>query len=266
MTLVRFGREKIMIRIFSFLVIGSLAAVASADEALDNAWATLKTYEWGSDRAPLEPIEKAVNDTFGDAAARLELQQRLIAVLQSDAPRAAKDFVCRKLSEIGSATSVPALAELLNNEQLSHMARYALERIPDEAAVVALRDALPAVADLEKVGVINSLGVRRDEQCAAELIRLLKAENKQVAAAATQALGKIGNAQAAEALDQFQTDAPEVLRLAAADAYLNCAEQLLADGNKLAAMKIYRQLSKRDDLKHIQLAARRGLLAALGQP
>ena len=42
------------------------------------------------------------------------------------------------------------------------MARYALERIPAAAAAAALRDALPKLTGTLKVGVIGSLGVRRD--------------------------------------------------------------------------------------------------------
>ena len=68
--------------------------------------------------------------THGDAAARKELETRLAAVLDSGGSRAAKDYVCRKLMMIGTAESVPALAALLPDKDLSHMARYALERIP----------------------------------------------------------------------------------------------------------------------------------------
>ena len=133
-----------------------------ADEALDKALEALKTYDWGQDRGVLLPIDKAVAESHGDAAARKELETRLVALLSTDAPRAAKDSICRHLSLIGTAQSVPPLAALLTNEQLSHMARYALERIPEDQAVQALRDALPQTQGRLKMGVINSLAVRRD--------------------------------------------------------------------------------------------------------
>ena len=90
----------------------------------------------------LGPIEDAVPATHGDAAARKELETRLAAVLPTEASRAAKDYVGRKLAIIGTAESVPALATLLPDKDLSHMARYALERIPAPEAAKALRDAL----------------------------------------------------------------------------------------------------------------------------
>jgi len=130
--------------------------------AVDNAFAALKTYDWGGDRNALKAIDDAVAATHGDAAARKELETRLAAVLKTDASRAAKDFVCRKLTVIGTAASVPALAPLLADKDLSHMARYALERISDPEAAQAMRDALPKVSGALKVGVIASLGVRRD--------------------------------------------------------------------------------------------------------
>ena len=145
------------------------------------------------------------------------------------------------------------------------MGRYALERIPDAAATAALRDALPKTEGLLKVGVINSLGVRRDAESAAALTALLENQDQQVAAAAAAALGAIASPEAAKALDEFQKKAPDKLKLAVADARLGCAERLLAGGKKLEAMAIYKSLSGEDQPKHVRLAAVRGLLAVTGQ-
>jgi HEAT repeat protein len=247
----------------------SLSAARAADAvdpaALDKAFEALKTYEWGSDRGPLQALENAVAAAHADAAAQKNLETRLVAVLKSEAPRAAKDVVCRQLSLIGSAESVPALAELLLNKDLSHMARYALERIPAAEAGAALRAALPQAEGLVKVGVINSLGVRRDVESLAPLAALLRDSNSEVAAAAAAALGAIGIPEAAKALEDFQKETPANLRLAVADANLACAERLLADGKKAEATAIYKALSTQDLPKHVKLAAVRGMLAVTGQ-
>ena len=84
-------------------------------------------------------------------------------------------------------------------------------------------------------------------------------------AAAANALGAIGNPEAAKALGQLQSSAPPELRLAVANAYLACAERLLADGKKLEAMAIYRALSKPDQPRHVRVAATRGLLSTTQQ-
>lgn len=246
--------------------VSTAAAAQPVDPAaLDKAFEALKTYDWGKDRSALQALDDAVAAAHGDAAAGKALETRLAAVLASDVPRAAKDVVCRQLSLVGSAEAVPALAGLLTNAELSQMARYALERIPDAAATAALRDALPKTEGLLKVGVINSLGVRRDAESAAALKALLENQDQQVASAAAAALGAVGSPEAAKALDEFQKQAPDKLKLAVADARLCCAERLLAAGKKLEAMAIYKSLSGEDQPKHVRLAAVRGLVAVTGQ-
>ena len=243
------------------LLLGLVLPAVAADEAVDKALEALKTYDWGQDRSVLKAIDEAVVASHGDAAARKGLQMRLAGVLKTDASGAAKDFVCRKLSLIGSGACVPAVAALLTDEKLSHMARYALERIPDPEAVKAMREAVANTSGQLKVGIINSLGVRRDAESTGALVALLEDSDADVASAAAAALGAIGTPEAAKALGTFQTKAPQALRLAAADAYLACAEGLLADGKKPDATLIYKALSKSEH-KHVRLAAMRGLLAA----
>ena len=97
---------------------------------LDEAFATLKQYDWGSDMAPLAQIEEAVAMSYGQADVRRDLESRLIAILRSDVSRDAKDYVCRKLAIVGSADAVPTLESLLGEKEYSHMARMALERMP----------------------------------------------------------------------------------------------------------------------------------------
>jgi len=233
--------------------------------AVDKAFETLKTYDWGQDRSVLAALDEAVAATHGDAAARKSLETRLAAVLKTDASRAAKDVVCRHLSLIGSADSVPALAELLTNQELAQMARYGLERIPDPAASAALRDGLAKTEGVLKVGVINSLGARRDAQSASLLTALVDNADPQVATAAVAALGAIGTPDAARTLGEVQKKATGPLQAAVADALLCCAERLLGAGKKVEAMAIYKTLNTEDQPKHVRLAAVRGLLAAAGK-
>ncbi|NQU25515.1 MAG: hypothetical protein HQ567_29880 [Candidatus Nealsonbacteria bacterium] len=239
------------------------AVPTMADEAVDKAFDALKTYDWGTDRNVLKPLDDAVAASHGDAAARAALAKQLAAVLGTDATQAAKDYACRKLSLIASAAEVPAIAPLLTDDKLSHMARYALERMPCDEAVAAMRDALPTVKGRVKVGVINSLAVRRDAASTGALVALLKDSDAQVAGAAASALGDVGSSEAAKALSGFVAAAPDSLKLVAADAYLTCAERLVAAGKKLEALAIYKALNKPEQPKHVQNAAKRGMLAAM---
>ena len=248
---------------------GTAAVAADAPKpdsaAVDKAFEALKTYDWGADRNTMNPIDEAVIATQGDAAARKELETRLVAVLKSGASRSAKDFVFRKLRTVGTAQSVPALAALLPDADLSHMARYALERIPAPEAAAALRDALPKLSGKLKVGAIGSLGVRRDAAAVAALATLPGDSDKAIASAAANSLGLIGSPEAGKALLDWVKKAPEALKPAIADASLTCAERLLADGRKAEALLLYKSLSGEGQPKHVRLAATRGLLAVAGK-
>ena len=61
-------------------------------------------------------------------------EQQLIGVLQSSQSPRDKDAACARLKRIGTEQSIPALAALLTDEQLSHSARYALESMPSAKA------------------------------------------------------------------------------------------------------------------------------------
>jgi hypothetical protein len=256
---------------------------------LDQAFEALKTYDWGAERSPLEPINEAVISSRNDAVARKDLEARLIAALKTPISRDAKDYVCRKLMQIGTAASVSTVAELLADKDLSHMARFALERNPAPEAAQALRDALPRVDAPLKVGIISSLGQRRDVASVASLAKMLNDTDGTIARSAALALGAIrtseaakalGNAkatpvtwvpiyetkhsEAAKALGNAKATAPET-QIAITDASLSCAESLLAGGNKSEALVIYKSLLGEGQSKHVRLAATRGMLACSGK-
>ncbi len=164
----------------------AVAAAQTDSAAIDNAFNTLKTYDWGADRAALNPIDQAIITTHGDASAHKALEKRLVDALSGGLSRSAQDYVCRKLRVVGTSQSVKALAALLPDEKTSHIARYALERIPDEKAVEAMRDALPKVSSKLRAGIIGSLGKRRDTKSITDISKLLGDSDIQVARAAAQ--------------------------------------------------------------------------------
>ena len=238
-------------------------AVAQTDSAaLDKTLETLKTYDWGADREALKPIDQAIIATHNDAAARKALEKSLVDALAGGISRSAQDYVCRKLRVIGTSPSVEALAALLPAEDTSHIARYALERIPDEKAAKAMRDALPKVSKKLRPGIIGSLGVRRDKQSIMVFSKLLGDSDIQVAKAAAQSLGLIGTSAAARELSKFAKKASANMKLPVADACLVCAEQLLADGEKSEAVALYKEFKGDDKPAHVKAAAMKGILTA----
>lgn len=224
---------------------------------LDQAFEALKTYDYGVDRHVLDPIDEAAVTTRNDPAACKQLESQLLAALQSNAPRDARDYVCRVLRTIGTAASVPALEALLADPDLSHMARYALERIPDVKAGQALERQLPKLGGQLKVGVISSLGARGE---GVRLLRpLLQDPDEAVARAAIIALGHIGSTDASKALGSAKSR--PALAAVLADASMACAEKLLAAGHAKEAKTAYQRLLKSNPSKLIRGAAERGLQA-----
>jgi len=189
-------------------------------------------------------------------------QAQLIAVVQSESPAAEKVKACKRLASIGDASSIPALAPLLTDEQLSHPARLALEAIPDPAAGAALVEALPKVQQRLLIGVINSLGARREAAAATELARIAAGGDPQAAAAAATALGKIGTPEAADALTKLLPDAPAEVRAAVAGGCLASAESLIDNGQRDRAAAIYDLVRQSDLPMHIRMAGLRGAILA----
>jgi HEAT repeat protein len=230
---------------------------------LDQAFDSLKKLDYGADLKPLDAIDAAIVASQKDAAAQKDLETRLLAVLKSDAPDDAKGYACRKLMVVGSVACVADLAALLSQEKHSHMARFALERIPAKEAATALRDSLAKLNGTLKVGVITSLGARRDADSVAALIAQLSDSDEQIVRAAATALGSIATADAAKALAGIKPTG--VAKSAAVDARLACAEALLAAGNKAEALSIYKSFAGSEQPKHIRLAGTRGMLACAGK-
>ena len=69
-------------------------------------------------------------------------QAELIKTIKSNAPQAEKDLACRELQVIGTEACIDALAAMLTDAKLSHMARYALEPMPYPKAATVMRAAL----------------------------------------------------------------------------------------------------------------------------
>jgi HEAT repeat protein len=173
-----------------------------------------------------------------------------------------KSDALRQLSVVGTKDIVPMVAALLGDAELSHMARYALEPIPDPSVDVAFREALGKVQGRQLLGVIVSIGVRRDAQAVDPLARMLQNPDAELSQAAAASLGRIGNAAAAKALQGAVANAPAANRAALSEALFRCAESLAGQGQDAAAVAIYDQLLKTDASASIRTAALRGAILA----
>jgi HEAT repeat protein len=202
------------------------------------------------------------DETADEAKTR---ERGLIAILQTaDSPKADKAITCKKLAIFGSEDAVPALAPLLEDEELISWARIALEAIPGPEADAALRDALGKLKGRSLVGVVNSLGVREDAKAVPDLVELLKDSDTLVATSAAASLGKIGGDAATKALRETLASGNDAIRSSAAEGCIYAAERLLAGGNNAEAATIYDEIRSADVPTPRRIEATRGAILAHG--
>lgn len=192
---------------------------------------------------------------------------RLIAALTSDsATHKEKVDACRQLAIVGTKDAIPALTALLADDKLSHMARYALEPMPDPAVDGVFRKALTELEGLQLVGVIGSIGVRRDAQAVEPLKKMLMQHDAgpEVTRAALRALGSIGTPAAAEVLRTALAHAQDDNQLDLYEGLFRCAETLAAEGHRPEAIEIYDELRGLKAAHQVRGGALRGAILARG--
>lgn len=185
----------------------------------------------------------------------------LIRILKdASSPEFQKAKACQRVGELGAKEAVPALAALLSNEHLSTYARYGLEPIADPSADDALRAALPKLKGALLIGVINSIGKRRDAKAGSALAAMIYGVDADAAGAAVAALGKIGDAPARKELQTALGRTNGMTRMAVADATLVCAERLLSEGKRDEALALYASLTTPGMPKPARLGAMAGII------
>ncbi|MDR1383633.1 MAG: hypothetical protein LBJ67_07290 [Planctomycetaceae bacterium] len=178
-------------------------------------------------------------------------EAELIAALNvpddSDASVRQFSLAAKQLAVTGTEAAIPALAAKLDSERFSHFARYGLETNPSPKVDEVLFDALKIIKDTKRlVGVINTIGERKNPQLIEELPRL----NMQTAVftASLAAIGNLGTPEAANALldvitkglpDQSADHLSQTDRAAIGDAAFRCAELLFRSGNAEKAVELY---------------------------
>jgi HEAT repeat protein len=141
-----------------------------------------------------------------------------------------KARACQELVSVGTPAAVPALAALLDQENIADYARSALEGINDPSATAALRKALGTAKGRQLAGVVNSLGVKRDQSAVPALQKLALDPQSGVAPEAIASLGLIANADAAKTLEKILAGSAADLKTPAAHAALKATESLAKAG------------------------------------
>jgi HEAT repeat protein len=246
---------------------GSVPASApDTAEVLDKLLDAAAGIEPADSREPLLDLERLVATVAARPAVQESLARKLAARLASaNVTLDAKKFFCWQLSLIGSDPEVPAIAPLLSDPQLSYYARLALERIPGDRSLAALRHALVTTSGQERVGVIQSLAVRSDARAVPDLAAVARNHDNEAAAAALQALGQLGGPAALHALLELESDLLASLEAELRQAQLQCAASLVLAGRAPEAMPLLEQLAASTEPPAVRTAAFVLWTSALGQ-
>jgi len=204
--------------------------------------------------------------TPGREAERAEACQVIAEVLGTRLAKPARIWLLKQLEHIGREECVDAVARSLDDPDphVRDAARRSLQNNPAPQAGAKLLGKLAGSTGTWRVGLINSLGARGDQASIGALAGLLRGGDQAAAAAAANALGKIGGHQAAGALKAALPNAPDPLKVRIADAYLRCADKLLQEGKGNEAAAIYDELYVAESPRAIRLAALKGRLNAAG--
>ena len=113
----------------------------------DAALAAMTKFDFGQDRAQVRRFEREVSLAAATKEGAADAEQKMLKVLQSQAPLGAKDAICRQLAIIGSSRSEPVLKAMLKNKNTEAMARYALHGLAGEMKSIKERNqAVPSEA------------------------------------------------------------------------------------------------------------------------
>jgi HEAT repeat protein len=257
----KIGYEMMSKRIAFVLVVCFLVTQAS----FGDVWEDIAGYEYGDEPNPCERAEKLLQETPIDEHSRIE--QKLIVVAASkDATQAGKAVACRFLQQVGTRKCIPAVSGLLRDEILSDYARLVLERLKSEQADKAMRDALETATDKIKIGILATLGERRDDKAIRPADKLAHSSNPALAKAAIQVIGKIGGKEAAECLSSMKPAEKlvptqmramvECARSLSGNDKVSLCEKVLAGSYKPCHIAALRELTNVDTAKASSLIAR----------
>lgn len=171
----------------------------------------------------------------------------------------------QKIGDVAGDEAVEPLASFLGDKTWSHYARYAFQKMEGQVVTDALTEALDTLEGDLRLGVIGTIGRRRDPNAVAPLAKLLADADAEVADSAAVALGWIGTPNAAAALTEAFDAATDAKRKESLGSALLLAGQRLArTGNNQAAIRVFDLLREADLSKACRIGATKNAILARG--
>jgi len=259
-------KRSFTILVSAMMLLAAPGSVIHADTLadLDKALTAAAAWKHGDSADVMKTIESATFAAGKDARLRGPVEAKLLATLKTSKSVDTRRFICRQLRTIGTARSVPVLASLLGDAELTHGARYALGRIEDPKAAAALHAAMGRTSGKIRIGIIITLAKRGHTAALGNMVKLFGSSDKDVAQAAVRGVGILGGSAAAKALLRARPTSSGQLRKRIDDALFDCADELARSGKGSDAAVIYKVLYTPKEAVHVRLAALRGIARSQG--
>jgi HEAT repeat protein len=224
----------------------------------------VSAYDYGEDEEILSQLRDYVRAHRHSPESIRLCEEQLAEFLDSDSTLAAKMAVCRHLREIGTSVSVPILEKMLLEQETSDIARYALEKIPGTSVDRALIRGLSRSEGQVRIGILSSLGQRKNPEAVPVLEILLYDSDTSAAVSAAVALGNIATPEAYAALTKSLGKTSGELQSQIASSLLKCAEQYHVRRDWKTAVKICDKVLSQKLTTPIHQAAVKCKIAASG--
>ncbi len=170
-----------------------------------------------------------------------------------------------KIGGIAGEDAVEPLVSFLGDKTWSHYARFALQKMEGEYVTKALLKSLDALQGDLKLGVIGTIGRRRDAIAVAPLAKLLARADAGVADSAAVALGWIGTTDATAVLTEaFGAEKDPKRKESLASALLLVGQRLAKAGNTQAAIGVFDLLRDAGLPKPYRIGATQNAILARG--
>jgi len=200
-------------------------------------------------------------DRPGAQAERKLANAELVKLIAPAQPENVRILALRLLASSADDETVPAIAAVMRDPdpKMRERARWALERIPTKGAVKALLAALPSAPAEFRRDIILTLGKKKAPEAVAPLIREARSNDPRIRLAAIEALARIGDSRAREAIEPSISAFSGHQRRLALDDYLRLGDSLAQRGEKSAAFSIYKAVLQGSKLDAARCAALVGL-------
>ncbi len=130
---------------------------------------------------------------FGKEDARQQVENGLLAALESHSDTEVKTFLLNQLQLVGSNSMVDPVKKYLTNDQLAEPVVQALLALGGSNAAAAIMEAFPNVGESSKPTMIKALGELRYEPAVSVVTSAASSDNLNLLKTALMALAEIGS-------------------------------------------------------------------------